>query len=324
MSRQFASPKKAPKLILGCANFGSATDPSCRITTAEQAATLLSTFASYGHDTIDTSRRYPPQAGGTSEEVLGAGLGLLASNRDSRSPSIQIDTKTLSAPGCHQPQNLRASISASLAALEVPSVHTIYLHFPDRSVPLSDPVSTLSAAVQSGQAHQWGISNYTMDDLREIISLCDENNWIKPALFQGEYNALNRENEGLIHFCHENGIAFYAYSPGAGGVFSPSSSRITADTPAGQRVRQLYGSEEMQSAVQKVRDAAEQKGLGGHEVALRWTFWNGILDGKFNDGVVIGTSSEKQLRETCEHLEKGGLDDELIELMDQVWDAVKK
>ena len=312
--------KYPPKLILGCSNFGSPTDPYCKITTPEQAATLLKTFASYGHDTIDTSRRYPPQAPGTSEEVLGEAFQMLTSNAD-RSPSIVIDTKTLSAPGCHKPENLRQSVNESLSALQVPSVHTIYLHFPDRSVPLSDPISTLSAAIQAGQAKQWGISNYTIADIEEILGLCGENDWIKPAIYQGEYNALNRQNEELIQFCHDHSIAFYAYSPGAGGVFSPSGSRIGAKTPAGERVRALYGSEEMQGAVQKVRDVAEKHGLGGHEVAIRWAFWDGILDNRFGDGVVIGVSGEKQLTETCEWVKKGGLPDELRDVVEGVWAA---
>jgi aflatoxin B1 aldehyde reductase len=324
--------KQPPKLILGCSNFGSPTDPHCKITTAAQAASILTTFTSYGHNTIDTSRRYPPQAPGTSEELLGEALKLLSQQPDTApdtneknvAASIKIDTKTLSLPGDHHPDRLSSSISSSLTALGLSSVHTIYLHFPDRSVPFSLPISTLSHAVSSGQATQWGLSNYTISDLREILSLCAQHNWIKPAIYQGEYNALNRSNEALVEFCHDNGIAFYAYSPGAGGVFAEGGSRIEAATPAGQRVRALYGGEAMQDAIGRVRDVTGRMGLGGHETVLRWAFWDGVLDGRFGDGVVAGTSGEKQLRATCEFLGKGGLNDDLRETVEQVWGAVKE
>lgn len=323
MTSNQAGTKNPPKLVLGCAGFGSPVDPICTTTTTDQAAALFTTFISYGHHTVDTSRRYPPQAPGTSEELIGETLELLKSKSGTEGqPSILIDTKTLSAPGCHKPENLRASISDSLKALRVDSVHTIYLHFPDRTVPLSDPASVLSNAVKTGQAKQWGISNYTVDDIHELVRLCDENGWVKPAVYQGEYNALSRASEDLIRACHEQGIAFYAYSPGAGGVFSPSGSRMSAQHVGGDRMRALYGGEEMQSAVQKVRDVAQQKGLGGHEVAMRWAFWDGILDGKYGDGVIVGASSEKQLRNTCEFLTKGGLDDELRQLVDGIWATV--
>ncbi|EXJ61474.1 uncharacterized protein A1O5_11790 [Cladophialophora psammophila CBS 110553] len=307
------TPKRPPKLILGCSNFGSPSDPFCRTTTAEEAAALLSTFGSYGHDTIDTARRYPPQAPGTSEELLGEALDLLRHRHEAetdiiteRSPEIHVDTKVLSAPGCHKPENIQESISASLSALHMSSVNTIYLHYPDKTVPLSDPVSALSSAVANGQAKQWGVSNYTLDDVCEILRLCDQHGWRRPAVYQGEHNALDRANEKLIEFCHEQGIVFYAYSPTAAGVFSPSGSRMGADTPAGQRVR-LY----MEARRCRVR-------------CRRWAFWDSMLDGAHGDGVIIGVSSQKQLKDTCEFLKKGGLEDGVREVVQQVWDSVKQ
>ncbi|KIW95827.1 uncharacterized protein Z519_02891 [Cladophialophora bantiana CBS 173.52] len=322
--------KRPPKLILGCSNFGSPSDPFCRTTSAEEAAVLLSIFGSYGHDTIDTARRYPPQAPGTSEELLGEALDLLRREHKAetdimiqRSPEIHVDTKVLSAPGCHKPENIQESISASLSALHVSSVNTIYLHYPDKTVPLSEPVAALSSAVANGQAKQWGVCNYTLDEVWEILRLCNQYGWRRPAVYQGEHNALNRVNEQLIKFCHEQGIAFYAYSPAAAGVFSPSGSRVGADTPAGQRIRALYGGTEMRSAVQEVRDAARRRGLSGHEVAIRWAFWDSILDGAHGDGVIIGVSNQKQLTDTCEFLGKGGLGDGVREVVEKVWDSVK-
>jgi aflatoxin B1 aldehyde reductase len=317
MSSASTQSKKPPHLVLGCANFSSA-GPSwiAKHTTLDQACSIFRIFQSYGHSIIDTSRRYPPTAPGTSEDLIGQALRAFPES------SIQIDTKTLSDPGDHKPENLQTSISKSLAALNAPSVRTIYLHFPDRSVPLSSPVSTLSNAVSSGLAQQWGISNYTLEDLHEIMRLCEQNNWIKPATYQGEYNALSRDSEPIIQFCHDHGMAFYAYSPGAGGVFSPSGSRIVSDSPVGQRVRALYGSEEMQAAVQKVREVAKGKGLGGHEVAMRWAFWDGMLNE--NDGVIVGVGAASQLKDTCEFLRKGRLDDEVRAAVEGVWATVKK
>lgn len=315
-------PKQLPKLILGCSNFGSPSNPHCRTTTPIQAAALLTTFASYGHTTIDTSRHYSAGEPGTSEGLLGPALTLLQTGPNP--PPIHIDTKVLSSPGMHTPSNIARSISASLSALQVPSVHTIYLHFPDRTVPFTSPISALSLAVSSGQAAQWGLSNYTLADVREILALCDEHNLIRPAVFQGEYNALNRSNEALIHYLHDQNIAFYAYSPAAGGVFSPSGTRLTAQTPAGEIWRQRYGSEETRAAIQKVRDAATENGLGGHEVAMRWAVWDGVLDEKFGDGVVIGAGSEEQLKATCELVKKGGLEDEIRSIVEDVWESIGK
>lgn len=314
--------RQQPNIILGCANFGSPEDPTTRIHTPSQAESLFAVLTSYGHTTIDTSRRYPPTQPGTSEELIGTTLSSISNKAFPL--ELVIDTKVLSAPGCHKPENIAKSIADSLHALGVSSVHTIYLHFPDRTQPLTSPVSALSHAVSTDQAKQWGISNYTLADVQEIISLCEQHGWIPPAVFQGEYNPLNREAESeLIPYLHDNGIAFYAYSPGAGGAIAPTGSRLTAKGPAGDRVRQLYGGEVVQKAIQKVRDAVEKAGLKGHEAAIRWTVWNGVLDGKYGDGVIIGASSEEQLRQTLDAIKKGGLGDDVRDVVGDVWGDIQ-
>jgi aryl-alcohol dehydrogenase-like predicted oxidoreductase len=178
--------------------------------------------------------------------------------------------------------------------------------------------------VSTGQAKQWGVSNYTLADMREIMALCKQHSWIPPAVFQGEYNPLNREAESeLIPYLHENGIAFYAYSPGAGGAIAPTGSRLTAKGPAGDRVRQLYSGEVVQKAIQKVREAVEMAALKGYEAAIRWTVWNGVLDGKYGDGVIVGASSEYQLRQTLDAIEKGGLSDDVRTVVGDVWGDIQ-
>jgi aflatoxin B1 aldehyde reductase len=314
------APKQPPKIILGCASWGSPSDPATKFQTPTEGLPILTTLLSFRHNTIDTSRRYPATAPGTSEEVLGQTLPLLPKGGG----EIDIDTKTLSAPGCHKPDVLRKSIADSLSALGVKSVNSIYLHFPDRSVPLSDPVSTLSDAVRQGQAKRWGLSNYTVEDLGEILRLCDEHGWVKPGVFQDAYNPLNRKSEGIIELCHRNGLAFYAYSPGASGVLSPSSTRLQADNYIGNATRNLYSNTQMEAVIDRVRKEAELKGMNGHEIALRWTVWDGMLDGEEGDGVVLGCSSQRQLRESLEWVKKGPLDEELRELVGSIWESVKK
>ncbi|KAL6249690.1 hypothetical protein RBB50_003545 [Rhinocladiella similis] len=312
------SGKSQPAIVLGCANFGSDTDPTTKHHTTKQASELFAILVRYKHNVIDTSRRYPPLAGGTSEELIGSTL------RSAAFPDLRIDTKVLSAPGCHKPENIAKSISDSLNALGVDSVRTIYLHYPDRSVPLIDPTTALSHAVDIGQAKQWGLSNYTIEDVREILSLCEQHSLVKPAIFQGEYNALNRNSEELIPFLHDNGIAFYAYSPAAGGALAPTGSRITAQGPAGDRVRKLYGTAQVQKSIERVRDVAEKNGLKGHETAIRWVVWNSLLDGRYGDAVIVGAGSANQLDETLHAINKGSLPDEVSQAIEGIWISTLK
>jgi aflatoxin B1 aldehyde reductase len=51
--------------------------------------------------------------------------------------------------------------------------------------------------------------------------------------------------------------------------------------------------------------------MGGHEVALRWTVYHSMLDGRYGDAVVIAASSVKQLQENLDMYDRGPLPAEI-------------
>ncbi|KAL9003239.1 MAG: hypothetical protein Q9188_003879 [Gyalolechia gomerana] len=57
--------------------------------------------------------------------------------------------------------------------------------------------------------------------------------------------------------------------------------------------------------------AAKDRGLDGHEVALRWTVYHSLLRAKYGDAVILGASSVEQLEENLAAVEAGPLEDDL-------------
>ena len=51
--------------------------------------------------------------------------------------------------------------------------------------------------------------------------------------------------------------------------------------------------------------------------------YHSILDGAKGDGVVLGASSVEQLGKNLDAIEAGPLSDELVGLVEEVWDSVK-
>ena len=204
-------------IVLGAALVGDSSDASIKINTTALAQDYLDVFRKYAGSTVDTSRRYPVYAPGTSEKVLGTtDIASWAS----------IDTKVLSGPGDHAPAKIAESISKSLEILGVPKVHIIYTHYPDRTSPLDLVCLAMAIAIKEGKAEKWGISNYSIKEVKEICAICEEQGYPKPAVYQGHYNALTRKMEDeLLPVLRENGVAFYAFSPAAGGAFSKTGSR---------------------------------------------------------------------------------------------------
>ena len=205
-------------VILGCGIIGDSSDPTAKINSPALAQEYVDAFRKHGGKTIDTSRRYSTNAPGTSELLLGT---------TNISTWAAIDTKVESNPGDHAPEKIASSISKSLDAMHIPSLHTMYLHFPDRTQPLESVCAAMARGIEEGKMQQWGISNYSINEVKQIVEICTANNYPKPRVYQGHYNAITRKMEDALLPClRQSGIAFYAYSPAAGGAFSKTSSRL--------------------------------------------------------------------------------------------------
>lgn len=77
----------------------------------------------------------------------------------------------------------------------------------------------------------------------------------------------------------------------------------------------------MTSAVSQVATLAEENGISGMELALRWVIYDSPL--KERDAVLFGASSEVQLRQNLGWIEKGSVGQSICEKMDQIWEEVK-
>lgn len=319
------SADRRPAVILGAAAVGSSNDPQAKYTTTRAAQHLLGTFRAYGNTIVDTARGYSPSAPGSSEELLGT--------TDFSSWAL-LDTKVTSfTPGAHAADKIAASIEGSLAALNVSSVHTMYLHAPDRETPFAETLEAMNAAHAAGKFTDFGLSNYTPAEVEEIVALCTEKGWVRPSVYQGQYNALVRGGEDtLFPVLRKHGIRFYAYSPGAAGIFSGkvsadskdvAGSRWDKNTGLGKIYGGLYLKPEVIEAANKVAAAATKAGISGHAVALRWVLHHSLIDEKLDDGVIIGGSSIEQIEANLKICDEGPLPEELVKVIEDVWTQAK-
>lgn len=211
-----------PHILLGTANWGSPSDPYNTTTTPEQAQRYLDILKHHNLKTIDTSRNYP--AGGTpgtSEILIGSA--------NAASQGFRIDSKADNyRPGDLKYENVLSSIDNELSALKTQKLRIQYLHWPDRSVPLEEPLRAINEAYKQGKFETFGISNYAAKEVEQIIAICDREGCIKPTVYQGQYNALCRRGEKqLFPTLRKYGFSFFAWSPAAGGAVNQSSSKLT-------------------------------------------------------------------------------------------------
>ncbi|ORY94668.1 Aldo/keto reductase [Syncephalastrum racemosum] len=305
-------------VILGTMTFGTAE--GSRVTDKAAIDNIIQTFASYGYKDLDTARLY---CQGTTEEVL-AELGA--------PDKFNIATKVYpTQPGDHEPEKLKATFKKSLEALKVDSVDLFYLHAPDHKTSFEQTLGAVQELYENGHFKRLGISNFAAWQVSAVCEIAAKNNWIRPTVYQGMYNAITRDVEHELFTCLKHyGIKFYAYNPLAGGLLSPkyssmaqsveSGSRFDPNANTGKMYRDRYWNQTYFSAINAVHEAAKQHDINTADLALRWMVHHSKLNAEGGDSVIIGASSIEQLIQNLEAFKQGPLPEPILDALDAAWE----
>ncbi|SNX84123.1 related to aflatoxin aldehyde reductase [Melanopsichium pennsylvanicum] len=331
-----SQPKTNIKVVFGCMTFGVPGAEQSRVHDLDDCRTILNIFASHGHKELDTARMYGL---GSSEEYLRQ----LGYTTPSSSHNFQIATKCFPSSRnpnfpaknkyTFKPADIHRCIEDSLKALGTDSFDLFYLHSPDREVDLEETLAAVNEAYQAGKFKRFGISNYRADEVESILSIADKNNFVKPSVYQGLYNAITRTAEPeLFPVLSKANISYYAYNPLGGGLFTgalkqesnpEAGSRFDPERAQGQMYRKRYWNDHYFQALDLIRPAAEKHGLTLAEVALRWLMHHSQLKKEKGDAVIIGASSKNHIEGNLKDFEKGPLPEDVVNKVDEAWEIVK-
>ncbi|KAF9629570.1 hypothetical protein BFW01_g10773 [Lasiodiplodia theobromae] len=308
-----------PVLIFGGASIGSA------YTTPEAVEELLSTLQSLGIRKIDTAARYPPTSPGTSELLLG--------DAGAARQGFTIDTKILASgdgSGNLAPAAIEQSLQGSYERLKLENarVNVLYCHRPDNQTPLEEQAAALQAQYEKGLFKQLGVSNFSPEMLSDFIEICDRKGYIKPSVYQGQYNLICRGSEDtLFPTLRKHGIFFNAFSPLAGGFLTgrltaneTEGTRFADGNVMGQAYKAQYDKEEMHDAIASLNVIIESLGISKIEASLRWICFHSALGAQ--DGVILGASKPTQLVSNVEAVAKGPLPEKVVTAMDAIWRSI--
>lgn len=306
-----AQQKSAVNVVLGLASLGLEDDPAL-------VDLIVTTFRNHGHYELDTARVY---ASGTSETVIG--------RITQKEKGLVVDTKI--PPGQVQPQtteNVANSVEESLKQLQTEKVNILYLHAPDRVTPFETTYAAINAHYQKGRFEKFGLSNFTAAEVEQFIEIAQKNNYVKPSVYQGMYNLLERNpEEKLFPVLRKHGISFYAYSPLAGGFLAgkvEGNSRFTPNTFAGDAYRAVFMKDSFFKAFSMLDVAAKAHGLTVSEVSFRWLTHHSGLSNKHGDAVIIGGKTLASFESSLDSLDKDALPADLVDVAQKVWEEVKQ
>ena len=300
-------------LILGTMTFGESVF-------SPEVEKFIRTFLDAGYNELDTAYVYNE---GNCERMLGEVLpGLDRSFRIATKVNPRISGK-LDGDAAYK------QLNESLDRMNLKSVDTVFLHFPDPATPVISVLEAMADLHVQGKFTELGLSNFPAWMVTDVWHICDQHGWVKPTVFEGIYNPLTRKAETELNDCLNHfGMRFYAYNPMCGGLLTgrygayedePTDGRFTHRPNYQKR----YWKKSFFDAVEIIKSAAEKHGFTSIEATYRWLAYHSMLNGDRGDAILIGASKLSHLQQNIETLKAGPLPEDVIQAFEQAWNITK-
>ena len=240
--------------------------------------------------------RHIGSPGGVAEEILGKAL---ADRRDQVVLATKVGMKVGEAPEDDgtNPQAIRTQLDRSLQRLGTDYVDIYYLHKPDPETPLADVLGALDEAISQGKVRYYGVSNYSAEQLEELLQVADSNGLPRPVVHQPPYSMLNRDIEqDLLPLCEREQIGVVPYRVLQSGLLTGKYRRGEAPPPGSRQTEKpdWIGelTDEIFNQLEQVERQAQAAGITMTEFSIRW-----ILDQPAVVSAIAGVKRIEQLEE---------------------------
>ena len=299
---------KVSRLCLGCMTYGS---PEWRswVLDREQSKPFFQSAIEKGITFFDTANVYSI---GASEEVTGHWLREFA-----RREEIVVATKVNGPMGMGPNEkglsrkSIMAQIDASLTRLGMDYVDLYQIHRFDYETPIEETLEALNDVVKAGKARYIGASSMYAWQFSKMLSVSEQNGWVRFVSMQPQYNLVYREEEReMLPLCRTQGIGVIPWSPLARGFLA--GGRAAPKEGNTERARtdefspRLYFREADHQVVDAVTEVAKARGLSNMQVALAWVLKNPAITAP-----IVGASKLGHLEDAVSALDVKLSDDEI-------------
>ena len=253
---------------------------------------------SEGITTFDTADVY---AGTRAETVLGKAL------KGVRRESYELFTKVYfpTGPGKNDRgssrKHIMESVHASLKRLNTDHIDLYQFHRFDFESPLEESLQAFEDLVRAGKVNYIGFSEWDASQISQALEIQKQRGWTRFVSSQPQYSMLWRViDKEVVPLSIEEGIGQIVWSPLAQGILTgkylpgkkpPVGSRAT-DKKSGAGFISGWMTDEVLTAVQKLRPLADGLGLSMSQLALAWALQNQNVS-----AVIMGATKPTQVKE---------------------------
>jgi len=251
--------------------------------TAEDLKEVYETARKNGLNMWDTAVVYGM---GVSEDILGE------LSKDTPREELLFSTKFTPQIEDGTPQAMQHMLDGSKKRLHTDVIDVYWIHNPmdvEKYTPMLIPLA------ESGQIRQIGVSNHSLSEIKRAAEILGGAG-LKISAVQNHYSLLNRSSEesGILDYCRENGIIFYAYMVLEQGALSgkyDTAHPFPAESDRGKTYNPMMA--DIEKLTGKLAEIGRAHGLSAAQTAVAWAVSKGTLP-------IIGVTKVRHVEEAAE------------------------
>ena len=263
--------KNLPKIALGAWSWGTGTVGGDQVfgnhLEEKDLKPIFDAAMENGLNLWDTATVYGM---GASEDILGSFV------RSAKREDVVLSTKFTPQIAGMYGDSMEKMADASMKRLGIDVIDIYWIHNPadvERWTPELVPL------LKSGKVKSVGVSNHSLAELKRANAILQESG-CKVEAVQNHFSLLNRSSEssGILDYCKENGIVFFAYMVLEQGAlsgkydtehpFPDGSDRAKSYNPILPQLTEL---------VAAMKEIGEAYGLSAAQVGTAWAIAKGTL-----------------------------------------------
>ena len=272
---------KMPRIALGAwawGNDGTFGDHY----TADSLREVYETAMENGLNLWDTATVYGM---GTSERILGELI------RNTKREDVILSTKFTPQIEDGTPQAMEHMLNGSLNTMHTDYMDIYWIHNPmnvERYTPMLIPLA------KSGKLRSIGVSNHNLIEIKRAAAILGEAG-LKISAVQNHFSLLNRSSEtsGILDYCKENNMAFYAYMVLEQGALTGKYNQ-EHPFPEGTGRGDSYNPhlKKLERLVEELKRIGKEHDVSPAQVATAWAVAKGTLP-------IIGVTKVSQVEEAA-------------------------
>ena len=194
----------------------------------------------------------------------------------------------------------RRSFIAGMAGF----IDIYWIHNPEDGV--ERWTADLVPLLKSGKVRRVGVSNHNLEQIKQAEAILSAQGCHISAV-QNHYSIIYRSSEegGILDWCRDNGVEFFAYMTLEQGALSgkySSENPLPADSQRGQTYNPLMGA--IDKLVEAMRPIAQTHGVNVAQIPLAWAIAKGTTP-------IIGVTSSAQVADAAAAVNCTLSDDEM-------------